>query len=78
MNIPANITVNDGGPERYDLECTICKTGMGCGPRFGVVSGSVLAATFIVQHATHDKKGNPSGLTPGGKARPAALAVIEP
>ena len=76
MNIPAHITVNEGGPERYDLECSICSIGYSSGARFGVINGSDLAAVFIVQHATHDKKGKPSGLTPGGKPRAAALAVL--
>ena len=35
----------------------------------------VLAA-FVVAHAIHDRKGNPSGLTPGGRAWPAALAAL--
>ena len=76
MKIPGHITVNEGGPTRYDLECSVCSMGYSGGSRFGMVNGSDLAAAFIWQHAIHDKKGNPSGLTPGGKPRAAALAAL--
>ena len=76
MKVPENITVNAGGPDRYDLACTVCQIGWTGGATFGPVSGADLAASFIVLHATHDRKDRPTGLTPGGKPRPAALAAI--
>lgn len=67
--IPEHITVNDGGPDRYDLACTVCQTGVSHGRTFGPISGADLAASFIVQHRTHTKTGKPNGLTPSGRVR---------
>ena len=76
MKIPSHVTINEGGPDRYDLECSVCHTGWSGGRTFGPISGADLAATFIVQHAIHDKKGAPHGLTPSGRKRPAAIEAI--
>lgn len=63
--MPRHITVNQGGPEFYDLDCTVCHTGMKAGATFGPIDGSTMAATFIVQHAVHRGR-TPAGLTPSG------------
>lgn len=75
--MPAHITVNQGGPEVFDLECTVCHTGMNCRARFGPVAGADMAATFTVQHTVHTAKGAPAGLTPGGSLSKAARRYIE-
>lgn len=65
--MPRHITVNQGGPDAYDLDCTVCHIGMKAGATFGPIDGSTMAATFIVQHAIHTAKGNPAGLTASGQ-----------
>lgn len=76
MNIPAHITIHQGGPDRYDLECSVCRTGWSGGATFGPIRGADLAATFIVQHAIHAKNGSPHGLTPSGRKRGAAIEAL--
>lgn len=69
VQIPEHVKINEGGPERYDLECTVCGMGVSHGRSFGMVSGADLAASFIVLHRIHTKMGKPNGLTPSGRVR---------
>lgn len=69
--MPKHITVNQGGPDVYDLDCTVCQMGMNGGRTFGPIDGATLAATFIVQHAVHTAKGSPAGLTASGNVSQA-------
>ena len=62
----------------HTADCTICGTSVACpSGRFGPVSATDMLAAFVVGHATHDRSGRPDGLTPRGKPRKAAAAVIK-
>lgn len=77
LHIPSHITVDEA---RGGAECSACHMGVdvsGVTGRGWIEPADMLAA-FVVAHAIHDRKGNPSGLTPGGRARPAALAALNP
>ena len=75
MTIPDHLTVNEG---QGSADCTVCGTGVNVpGLRFGYASRTDVLAAFIVAHAVHDKRGRPDGLTPSGRARPAAARVLQ-
>ena len=59
-------------------DCTVCGMSVECpSGRFGPIDATDMLAAFVVGHATHNKGGMPNGLTPGGKPRKTAEAVIK-
>lgn len=75
-NPPPHITIIEGGPDRYDIQCMTCGGGVKGGRSFGPVSGADMAASFIAQHTVHTKSGVPSGLTSSGNPSKAFRAYI--
>lgn len=73
FRIPDHIDVDEPAGT---ASCAVCRTGVDIPVTFGPISGTNLLAAFVVQHATHTRKGAPSGLTAAGNATKAAIAVI--
>jgi hypothetical protein len=73
--IPDHLLVDEAG---HTAACAVCGMSVKCpSGRFGPVSASDMLAAFVVDHAVHDRSGMPNGLTPAGKPRKAAAAVVE-
>lgn len=69
-----HVTVDE---EARKADCSICKVGMTMpGVTFGPIQASDMLASFVVQHAVHDKRGVPSGLTAAGNATKAARDAV--
>lgn len=73
MTIPGHIILDESDGS---ADCGICNMGLMPGDRFGPISRADLLAAFVTDHATHDKRGNPSGLTPGGRPTKAAREAL--
>ena len=63
--------------ERGDAECSRCGMGVNAsGLTSGWIQQADMLASFVVAHATHDKNGFPSGLTPTGRPSKRAQPTI--
>ena len=73
--LPDHLLVDEAA---HTAACTVCGMSVDFpSGRFGPVSASDMLAAFVVGHAVHDRAGMPNGLTPTGKPRKAAAAVVE-
>lgn len=57
-------------------DCSTCGTGIGVPARFGGIPRAGMLASFVVQHAVHNRAGIAVGLTAAGNAAKAARAVL--
>lgn len=53
--------------DHYDAECSICRIGVKCGPKFGPIPGEILIEEFVKQHA-HKPKPERNRTTTGDAA----------
>ena len=73
--LPDHLLVDEAA---HTAACAVCGMSVECpSGRFGPVSASDMLAAFVVGDAVHDRPGMPNGLTPTGKPRKAAAAVVE-
>ena len=73
--LPGHLLVDEAA---HTASCTVCGMSVSYpSGRFGPVSASDMLTAFVVGHAVHDRSGMPNGLTPGGKPRKAAAAVVK-
>lgn len=71
--VPEHITIDEAAGK---ADCGVCQVGVTAPLSFGGIPRANMLAAFIVQHATHTKARNPSGLTAAGNATKAARAAL--
>lgn len=74
--VPDHIKVASGGPELYDIECSVCGISMKHRVAHPDSIAPDLAAVFLVQHAVHRGK-EAAGLTPSGDLSAAFRRYME-
>ena len=74
ITLLGHITIDE---ERRTGNCSICEMSISMPqPMRGPIGSSDMLASFAVAHATHDKHGWPSGLTPTGRVSKQAAPIV--
>lgn len=71
--LPSHITLSEAEGR---IDCATCRMGMDAPPSFGGIPRADLIASFIVQHADHNARGFPNGLTASGRPTKRAVAAL--
>ena len=60
VSVPAWIWIDEAAGE---ADCGLCNMGITAPAMFGPIPRANMLASFVAMHATHNKRGMPSGLT---------------